>query len=164
MTKFRKIAAVSLFVAGISTPALAQNFVPFGEAGGWKVYTKTDDNTCVVETNKDGLIIQMGVLKSGIGYIGAFTHEPDGASADGGTTLNIDIDGNQYYAPENVVHENEQGFSGSYIAADNPEFISDVANGQTMKVVDETRVFTLDLTGTKAAMEMGRACLAAAGG
>ncbi len=163
MFEFKKVAAISLLVAGTATSAVAQNFVPYGEAGEWKVYTKTDDNTCVVETNREGLIIQMGILKSGVGYIGAFTHEPDGVTTDGGTKLNIDIDGNLYYAPENIVHENEQGFSGSYIAADNPDFISDVANGQTMTVVDETRVFTLDLTGTKAAMEMGRECLAAAG-
>jgi len=164
MFKLKMTAVCAVLAAATASAAYAEEFVAFGEAEGWKVYTKTDDNTCVIESNKDGLIVQMGILKSGLGYLGAFTHEPDAEAGNEGTELIIDIDGNLYYAPENVVHENSQGFSGAYIAADNAKFISDVANGQTMKVVDDSRTFTLDLTGTKAAMMMGQECLAAAGG
>lgn len=163
MIEVKKVA-LGVFVAAIAgTSVAAQEFVQFGEAGGWKVFTDTSNNTCLIETQREGLIVQMGILNSGLGYVGAFTQEESAASAESGTQLIIDIDGNLYYADENVMHGNSQGFSGAYIKADNTAFISDVANGQTMKVVDESRTFTLDLTGTKAAMTMGRECLAAQG-
>ncbi|WP_425043838.1 hypothetical protein [Primorskyibacter sp. S87] len=159
MIDFKTIAASALIATVAAAGASAQTFTEYGSAGGWNVFTKTDDKTCVIETRREGLIVQMGILANqDLGYIGAFTQE----TAEGleqGNEFIIDIDGDLFTAKESVMEGNSQGYSGAFIKANNPAFISDIANKQTMKVIDADRVFTLDLSGTKAAMDMGRECI-----
>lgn len=157
-----KTIAGGLFAATVAATGATAQFEKFGEAGGWNVFSQPDAETCVIETRREGLIVQMGVLSSGLGYIGAFTQETPENLQEGNEFI-IDIDGSLFTAKESVLEGNSQGYSGAFIKANNPAFISDIENKQTMKVIDAERVFTLDLTGTKAAMEMGRECLAAQG-
>ncbi|MBE1282414.1 MAG: hypothetical protein GJ676_03800 [Rhodobacteraceae bacterium] len=159
----KAIAAGAIAAALTASAAAAAQFELFGQAEGWNVFTKTDDKTCVIETRRDDLIVQMGVFANQeVGYIGVFTHEPDGVNASATGNFIVDFDGDVFAADEVIMEGNDQGYSGVYIKANNPNFISDLANKKTMKVIDTERVFTLDLAGTKAAMAMGRECIAAA--
>ncbi|MFC3615103.1 hypothetical protein ACFORG_15155 [Lutimaribacter marinistellae] len=159
-----KISACTFaLAAGLATTGFAQTFVQFGSAGGWTVFTNTDDKTCVAERSDGDLLVQMGALASkDVGYIGVFTREtPEGLQQGADLIVTFD-NGNNYTATEEDILENKQGYSGAFIEANNPAFIADVANAQTMKVVDTDRSFELDLTGTKAAMEMAFECAIAA--
>ncbi|MCA0869826.1 hypothetical protein LCL97_03220 [Seohaeicola saemankumensis] len=161
MFNLKAIAGGAIIAAVSAVGVSAQTFTKYGEAGGWNVFA-ADDKTCVIETRRDGLIVQMGVLANqNLGYIGAFTQEEDVVQGSTGNEFIIDIDGQLFYGEETVMKGNSQNYSGAYIKANNPNFIADVANLQTMKVIDSERIFTLDLTGTKAAMAMGRECIAA---
>ncbi|MEY8842659.1 hypothetical protein AB9K41_26820, partial [Cribrihabitans sp. XS_ASV171] len=73
-------ACVFALTAGIATTGMAQTFVEYGKAGGWTVFTNTDDKTCVAERVDGDLLVQMGALRSEeVGYIGVFTKEtPEG--------------------------------------------------------------------------------------
>lgn len=165
MIDAKPIAFAAAAIATIAASgAAAETFVKYGEAGDWTVFTKTDDKTCVAETRHDDVIVQIGVLEGNeIGYIGAFTHDPDQVAGEEGNEFIIDIDGDLFVGDESMMAENSQGYTGVYIKSDNPAFVKDISEKQTMKVIDAERVYTLDLTGTKAALEMTGACLAAQG-
>ena len=52
-----------------------------------------------------------------------------------------------------------KGYSGGYVLSDSPEFAKDIAQQYVMTVFPEKEyAFTVDLAGTKKAMEMARAC------
>ncbi|WP_146344998.1 hypothetical protein [Falsiphaeobacter marinintestinus] len=160
--KISKVLAVVGVVGCISASAVsAQEFVKYGEAQGWTVFSEPSKKTCVAEIERDGLLVQMGVLKDSLGYIGVFTKEDDANLGETGNDLIIDLDDKTYHGPESVMHKNSQGYSGAVITASNPEFIADIENKNTIKVVDTERVFTMSLAGTKAAIAMARECIAA---
>ena len=108
------------------------------------------------------MIVQMGVTKDKkLGYLGVFTPDPDNIEDGDLGDIILDIDGALYHSDAYGMKRNiTQGYSGAYILANNPAFIDDLANRNTLKAIDHTRVFTMSLAGTKAAIEMGRACIA----
>lgn len=154
---------VCTVVAGCLSASLAfaQSAVQYGEAQGWTVWAEPDKKTCVAETEREGLLVQMGVLKEGVGYIGVFTKEDNVDLGTDGEDLVIWLDDKGYHGPETVLPKNKQGYTGAMITASNPEFIADIENKNTMRVVDAEREFTMSLAGTKAAIAMARECIAA---
>lgn len=162
MKLLNTLIAGAVVAGAVATGVAAQTFVKYGETQGWSVHSDPANATCVAETQRDGLIVQMGVLHDSIGYIGVFTNEA-GVEAQGetGTELVIWLDDNAYKGEETVLHRNAQGYTGAMITATNPQFIADIENKNNMKVVDTERVFNLSLAGTKAAIAMARECIAA---
>jgi len=51
-----------------------QEFAKMAEVAGWNVYSSTGKSTCVIETNRNGLVVQMGLgNSSNLDYLGFFT-------------------------------------------------------------------------------------------
>ena len=118
----KAIAAGAIAAALTASAAAAAQFELFGQAEGWNVFTKTDDKTCVIETRRDDLIVQMGVFANQeVGYIGVFTHEPDGVNASATGNFIVDFDGEVFAADEVIMEGNDQGYSGVYIKGQQPE-------------------------------------------
>lgn len=157
----KSLIAVGIVACISASVVSAQTFVQYGETEGWNVYSDPANKTCVAETERDGLLVQMGVLKSSMGYIGVFTKEDEANIGEQGEDLIIWLDDKVYHGPETVMHNNSQGYSGAMITASNPEFIADIENKNNMKVVDTERVFNMSLAGTKAAIALARECIAA---
>ncbi len=165
MINLKAMAGGAMIAAVAASGVAAQTFTAFGETQGWNVYTNTSDKTCVMEKNEgNGIIVQMGVnKKKTMGYIGVFTQDPTNISKGDKNELVIDFGGSDVFIAQSTGMKGNitPGFSGAYIKANNPNFIADVANKQTLKAIDHNRMFSLDLTGTKAAMAMARECIAA---
>lgn len=164
MNKLKAVMVGAAIAASTAFGASADTFKSYGSVGHWNVFVDETKGSCVIETRQtEGLIVQMGLTKNkDLGYLGVFTQDPTDFKKGDKRELIIDLDGDVYTAESTAMKGNiTPGYSGAYILANNPNFIADVANKQTLKAVDTERVFTLDLTGTKKAMMMGSECNAA---
>ncbi len=162
LTTFVAIAAgVVPAFASDPIPKSSDNFEVFGTVDDWTVYADTDSGSCLVErADAEGNAIQMGLTKDHThAYLGVFT------------LADIDIKNKQKIeiVVDDVVYEGESrgikskklegGYSGGYIVFDSPVVATAIAEGQTLIAFPKkTGAFTVDLTGTKKAMEEGRKC------
>jgi hypothetical protein len=136
-------------------------FAPYGNAGDWNVFIDTERKSCLAERVREDSIVQMGLTKDhGFGYLGVFSSRDTGIKRGETEDIFIDIDGVIFASTATGMKGNiTEGYSGGYILANNPMFINAVANGTKMIVFPETDgMFTVDLEGTKKAMEMALAC------
>lgn len=167
---FRNLAVAAL-VAGLlsSTTVVAEEalapgddgFAPFGTSGDWNVFVDTERKSCLIERVTEDSIVQMGLTADhAFGYIGVFSSRDTGIKRGEKEDIFIDIDGVIFQSQATGMKGNiTEGYSGGYILANNPVFIDAVANGSSMIVFPETDgMFTVDLEGTKKAMEMAREC------
>lgn len=164
MFNYKSIAAGAMMAVVAAAGASADTYKKYGEVGHWNVFIDETKGSCLIETRQtEGLIVQMGLNKAQtLGYLGVFTQDPTGFKKGDKRQLIIELGSDVYTAESTAMKGNiTPGYSGAYIPANNPNFIADVANKQTLKAVDTDQVFTLDLTDTKNAMEMGRECNAA---
>ncbi|MDK3073036.1 hypothetical protein QO034_07950 [Sedimentitalea sp. JM2-8] len=163
--------AVPAVLAGLlsSSAAFAQvavapgsdGFEPYGASGDWNVFIDRERKSCLIERVGEDSIVQMGLTADhAFGYIGVFSSRDTGIKRGEKEDIFIDIDGVIFQSQATGMKGNiTEGFSGGYILANNPAFIDAVANGSSMIVFPETDgMFTVDLEGTKKAMEMARAC------
>lgn len=161
----------SILAAALVWGALAQaqqvvppgddGFRKYGEVGEWVVYVDIARGSCLIERAQDGRVVQMGLTADHrFGYVGVFA-QIDTDLAQGETEeVFIEIDGMVFQSEVTGIKGNVTGgYNGGYVLANNPAFADAVANGRNMTVFPgNDGMFTVDLTGTKKAMEAARAC------
>lgn len=161
ITAFATCLSVSTVQAEDAVPPGNDGFNKFGEVGDWTVYVDNERKSCLIERVGDGNVVQMGLTKDhSFGYLGVFSQGDTGVKAGSKEEIFIDIDGVIFSSEATGMKGNiTKGYSGGYILANNPVFIDAIANKYKMTVFPENEgMFTVDLTGTKKAMEMARTC------
>ena len=142
-------------------PSSGDTFTVYSEVQGWTVYSDSQTGTCLIERADDaGYAVQMGLTKDRqFGYIGVFT-QGDLPTKDSDEIIVL-IDDKLFtgkVAPLSSM-KLASGYSGGYLLTDNPNFVTAVAEGkQLIGFPDSPVTFTVDLTGTKAAIEAAREC------
>lgn len=161
---FTAIAATAWAQSGVISQE-GSGFSVYSEVENYKIYANSDRKTCLAEAvDANGTVVQMGLTESReLGYIGVFT-QADILGGDDATTapLVITVNGNVYTGEGQEEMQNlAGGYHGGYILANNPRFVSDIENGQTMIAFsDRGDGIAVDLTGTKKAIEDASACTA----
>lgn len=161
-----KSTVLSLCAAALTTALVSQaqadTFLKYGEVEDWKVFIDQEKKSCLIETvDSEENVVQMGLTKDrGVGYLGVFTKGETNIKSGETETVAILIGENLYVGEAMGMRGNiTKGYSGGYILSDDPQFAKDVAQQYVMTVFPETDfAFTVDLAGTKKAMEMAREC------
>jgi hypothetical protein len=156
--------ALSASAFAQTLPETTDGFSPYGEVEGWRVFSNAETGHCLVERNDGTNAVQMGLSADNqFGYMGVFTTNPIEAADGMVDEIAIEI-GDRRFSGEFAVRSGSltQGFNGGYVRTQDEEFINAVADEYTMTVfIEDLDPFEIDLTGTMAAMEAGRECLAA---
>ncbi len=155
------ILSATVALAGDPIPPGDGEFKAYGEVEGWRVIADVDRGSCLIEKADDSGVVQMGLTKDHeFGYLGVFSANETAVKKGAKQEIFIDIDGKLYSADATGMKGNiTEGYSGGYLLANNPNFISDLAKKHTMTVFPETSaMFKVDLKGTYKAMEMARKC------
>lgn len=155
------ILSAGTAIASDPIPASGDHFVIFSEVGGWTTYSDGEAGSCLIErVDENGNVVQMGLTKNHKhGYIGVFTLAD--IDIKNRQKIELSIDG---YVFEGRAHgikskKLKGNYSGGYLVAKDPNMATAIAEGQTLVAFPKkTAAFTVDLTGTKNAMEEGRKC------
>ncbi|KUJ80637.1 hypothetical protein AVO45_06245 [Ruegeria marisrubri] len=161
MKRFLAIGTTTLGLLA-STSAWADNFLRYGEVDGWKVYVDQDKKSCLIEA-VDGAenVVQMGLTKDrGVAYVGVFTKAETDIKKGDTEGVGIMLGDKLFVGEATGMRGNiTKGYSGGYVLTDDPDFVDAIANEKVMAVFPEKSFgFTVDLTGTKKAIEMAREC------
>jgi hypothetical protein len=140
--------------------AMAQDPIPYGEAGGWEVLIDPSlGNGCfLISEFEDGSVVRIGFDRTaGTGYVIAF-NEGWGDIVEGQQyPVSFMLDDQQYDGT--AVGMSLSGLPGAMITFDNVDFLADLAMRQTMSLSNEGgEVMVIDLTGSAAAIEQTIAC------
>ncbi len=157
--------SIALFLATAAfaespLPKASDDTVEYGKVEGWKIFANNTRRDCFISRMDGPGAVQMGVTSDQeVGYLGVFTKEDIGIKNSSKSEIFVSIDGNLYVGVATGMEGNQDGYSGGYILADNPNFKRDLAKKYTMIVFPETKgAFVVDLKGTYKAMAMGRKC------
>ena len=155
-------ATTGLIAAVFASGASAETYMKYGEVEGWNVYIDEEKKSCLIESvDVNENVVQMGLTQDrSIGYLGVFTKSETDIKAGDVEGVVILIGENLYAGEVTGMRGNiTKGYSGGYVLSDSPEFAKDIAQQYVMTVFPEKEyAFTVDLAGTKKAMEMARAC------
>ncbi len=176
MTLRTAIVAASLVVVAPAVwaqsgvvPKGSDTFSIYQEFDNWTIYEDHDRKSCLAEAvDSNGTVVQMGLTENhDLGYFGVFTQmdlATDGAPAE--VPLTITVNGNVYSGTgHSVTQKLSNGYHGGYIPANNPKFLSDIENGQTMIAFSDLgEGIAVGLAGTKQAIEAAKACTMKLGG
>jgi hypothetical protein len=140
--------------------AMAQDPIPYGEAGGWEVLIDPSlGNGCfLISEFEDGSVVRIGFDRTaGNGYVIAF-NEGWGDIVEGQEyPVSFVLDDQQYDGI--AMGMSLSGLPGAMITFDNVDFLADLAMRQTMSLSNEGgEVMVIDLTGSAAAIEQTIAC------
>lgn len=162
MLTSKRVIAAALSTLALTTTAGADTFLKYGEVEGWKVFIDEQKQTCLIEAIDDlENVVQMGLTEDrGVGYLGVFTKGETNIKQGEEEAVAILIGENIYLGEATGMRGNiTKGYSGGYVLSDNPQFVKDIEQQFEMIVFPETDyAFTIDLTGTKKAIEMARDC------
>lgn len=158
--------ALAASFALTSAALAADDYEKFGDADGWTVWANTTTGGCFLENRENnGNVVQMGLVtnEDTKAFLGIWNHNDPLLQPGESVDLTLDVDGNPYSftATANAGTVSE-GLTGAYMYLNNPDFISDLENGQTLTIhISDDRKPTVDLTGTKKGIEMARECFVA---
>jgi hypothetical protein len=155
------LAAAAAIADDNPLPRANEDIVRYGEVEGWTVYANNTRRNCYIARVFGSGAVQMGVTSDPhIGYLGVFTKEDIGIRNGRQSEIFVSIGGTLYGGISTGLKGDVQGgYSGGYILTNSPEFKRAVAKQYEMVVFPETvGAFTVDLTGTYKAMDMGREC------
>jgi hypothetical protein len=144
----------------IGSAAMAQDLVPYSEAGGWSVVVDTTlGNGCLLTSEfEDGSTVRIGFDRNaGNGYVAAFN--ADWGDIEDGTAypLTFLLDEESYDAEGHGMHLSD--VPGVVIAFDNVDFLTDLAARNVMILQhDGTDVMSIDLAGSDEAIAETIAC------
>lgn len=162
MTLAKTAAIAALITGGLSTTALAENFLKYGEIEGWNVYIDQEKKSCLIEAvDSEENVVQMGLTKDrSVGYLGVFTKGETTVKKGETEAVAILIGENMYIGEATGMRGNiTKGYSGGYVLSDSPQFVKDIEQQYTMTVFPEKEyAFIVDLTGTKKAIALAREC------
>jgi hypothetical protein len=155
--KFVGAVTISALLAGV---AMAQDLVPYGEAGGYAVVVDpTLGNGCLLTSEfEDGSTVRIGFDRTAEkGYIATF-NEAWGDIVDGQEyPVTFMLDDQQYDGTATGIHLSE--VPGALIYFDSVDFLNDLASRSTLSLSAEgEEVMVIDLTGTDEAIGMTIAC------
>ncbi len=155
---FLAAAAAGIF----ATSTAADSFLKYGAIEGWNVYIDEDKRSCLIEAVDDAEnVVQMGLTEDrSVGYLGVFTKGETTVKKGETESVAILIGENLYVGEVMGMRGNiTKGYSGGYVVSDDPQFANDIAQQYVMTVFPEKEyAFTIDLAGTKKAMELAREC------
>jgi len=155
------LAASTAFASDGVIPSENDTFVKWGEESGWTIYVDENRGSCLIErVDENQNVVQMGLTQDHeLGYLGVFTKNDIGLSGKNEEII-LSIDGKLYSAEAKKKTKNlADGYTGGYILANNPNFISDVMKKYDMIVFPEEEfAFTVSLDGTLKAIEAARKC------
>lgn len=156
---FRMLGAVAISVL-CAGAAMAQDLMPYGEAGGWAVaIDPTLGNGCLLTSEfTDGSSVRIGFDRlGGTGYVAAF-NAAWGDIVDGQEyPVSFMLDDQQYDGSAIGTHLAD--VPGAIIVFDSVDFLVDLAARQTMTLFAEgEEVMSIDLSGSAAAIDMTIAC------
>ena len=162
MLKSKHFLAAALFMAALTTAANADTFLKYGEVEGWKVFVDEQKKSCLIEAVDDlENVVQMGLTEDrGVGYLGVFTKGATKIQKGDEEAVAILIGENVYLGEVTGMRGNiTKGYSGGYVLSDNPQFVKDIEQQFEMVVFPEKEyAFSVNLAGTKKAIEMAREC------
>ena len=173
--RLTKLTAIAAFAIMTASSAIARDPVPeandtfelYGEVDGWKIYKVLELESCLAEIKDEaGNVLQMGLTKNHKhGYLGVFTLSD--AEIRNRERIEIDIDGYVFDGRVKKIKSRklEGDYSGGYVVVKDNNLATAIAEGQTLIAFPKrSSAFSIDLTGTKKAIEEGRKCnLAIAG-
>jgi hypothetical protein len=139
----------------------------YKEMDEWTIYADASRGSCLAErVDSEGNVMQMGLTKDkSAGYVGVFTKAKTDIKES--QPIEIAIDG-QLFVGESYGMSSKKlagDYSGGYVLSNSPDFVDAIANGkQLVAFPEKTGVFTVDLTGTKRAIEEIRTCTAGLSG
>lgn len=153
----------AVFAAGFATTGAAETYSDFGTAEGWNVFVDHEQNSCLIERTEGDIHVQMGLTKGkDFAYIGVFTKGDSGLEPGNMGDFVFYLDEDTFHGDVTAFKTRApEGYSGAYMLANNPNFISDVSSKNTFKAVNKDRIFEMSLHGAKEAIEMARECVAA---
>lgn len=158
----RKFIGAIVAATVSTTAALADTFVGYGSIEGWNVYVDQEKKSCFVEKKDDfDNVVQMGLTSDrAIAYIGVFTKAETNIKRGEKEAVAILLGDHLYVGEATGMRGNiTKGYSGGYVLTDDPQVIEDIAQQYTMIVFPEKQyTFSVDLTGTKKAIELAAAC------
>lgn len=160
-----KTAAAALVLACCAGAVMAQDLVPYSEAGGWNVAVDpTLGNGCLLTSEfEDGSTVRIGFdATKGNGYIAAF-NEGWGEIEDGSVyPVSFLLDDEQYEGEAHGIHLND--VPGAWITFDSSDFLTDLAARNVMVLQHNgTEVMSIDLSGSDEAILETIACQEAQG-
>jgi hypothetical protein len=162
MLKAFGAVAISALFAGA---ALAQDLVPYGEAGGFAVMVDpTLGNGCFLTSDfEDGSTVRIGLDPTvEKGYVATF-NEAWGDIVDGQEyPVTFMLDDQQYDGTATGIHLSD--VPGALIYFDSADFLNDLGTRSTLSLsANGEEVMVIDLTGTDEALAMTLACQAEQG-
>jgi hypothetical protein len=158
------IAFGGMASAELPIPQSSDSMSVYKEMGEWTVYADATRGTCLAErVDSESNVMQMGLTQTeGFGYVGVFTTGDLDVERSQG--LAIAVDGQVFVGNSHGIRSKQiegGNHSGGYIITNNPNLVNAIANGKTLVAFPEkSAAFEVDLTGTKAAIEEIRACIA----
>lgn len=164
---FAAAASVALFSSTMAyaddnpLPKANEEIAKYGEVEGWTVFSNKTRKNCYISRVFGSGAVQMGVTSDpNIGYLGVFTKEKIGIKNGKESGIFVSIGGTLYGGVATGLKGDVQGgYQGGYILTDSADFKTAVAKQYEMIVFPQTKgAFTVDLTGTYKAMQMGREC------
>lgn len=156
--KSLKFAALGCVL--LASTAVAQDLVPYSEAGGWAVQIDpTLGNGCLLSADyDDGSHVRIGFDRiAGNGYVAVA--DPAWGDIQDGTEypVSFSLDEEKYEGSAKGIHMAE--VPGVVITFDSVEFLTDLAARSTMQMFYEGQeMMTLDLSGSDAAITETIAC------
>ncbi|MEM1129402.1 MAG: hypothetical protein AAGH83_02670 [Pseudomonadota bacterium] len=158
-----KVAAVLAIAWVAATGASAEQGAQFvEEVGDWSLYYSQElGGSCFIErTDADGRQFQIGADRDKQqAWIGILAPAGSDVTEDMLRNVKFDLGGNMYEGEARRFQLPDADVQGGYVYFNNLNFARDLANQATLKVIpDGGDEFSLDLTGTKAAMEMALEC------
>ncbi len=143
-------------------PSGADGFTGYGSVEDWNIFIDNARKSCLIETvDPAGNVVQMGLTEDrAVGYVGVFTKADIGAKQGKTGAVAVAIGENVYIGEATQLKSSiTEGYSGGYILSDSPQFAIDLAQQYEMIVFpEEAFSFSVDLSGTKKAMEAARKC------
>jgi hypothetical protein len=162
MTSTRTLTAAAALACLTAPVALADTFLKYGEIEGWTVYIDQEKKSCLIEAvDSAENVVQMGLTEDrSIGYLGVFTKGETEIKSGETEAVAILIGENMYIGEATGMRGNiTKGYSGGYILSDSPQLVTDIEQQYEMVVFPEKDyAFSIDLSGTKKAIEMAREC------
>lgn len=160
--KTQFILGATLATAMAATTVSADTFSNYGSVEGWNVFVDHEKKSCLIEKKDDfANVVQMGLTTDrSIAYIGVFTKAETGIKRGEKEAVAILLGDNIYVGEATGMRGNiTKDYSGGYVLTDDPQVVEDIAQQYTMIVFPEKAyTFSVNLTGTKKAIELAREC------
>ncbi|WP_455873677.1 hypothetical protein [Rhizobium yanglingense] len=156
--------AAAMIVGLLGSTAMDQvqaQMKKYGSAAGWDIVIRQDlgPGCLIAKRLNESTQIQMGIdtTRGRRGYMALYTKADANVVSGEKRTVIFDVDGQKFSGE--ATGQQMEGFDGSFIWVNNPDFIYDLAKKKTLTITPAGRdPFAVSLAGTDAALKALRAC------